>query len=460
MLLVVALPYAAKQPAYVWPLLTKSRFYRNRKLRSATHKAPYAGIPYTASSAPGVATKPIMEDQTIVKQAGEYVFRLFKDRLSKKLVYHNYKHTFETVAEAQELGQRSKLTEDQLQDLALAAWFHDTGYVNTYDGHEEESIRIATEWLQEKGYPQERIDLIAGIIMATRHDLEPETLLQELLVDADMSNIGKETFFATAELLRVEWEIFRDKFFSDSEWEQFQMDFLLSTTFHTNQAQRKFASQLGLNIQEQRSRLSQQLEKKKEAEKKSRKTLAQPKRGIETMFRNTYRTHLNLSAIADNKANMMISLNAIIISVIITYLSAKTSTVGTDYATHRTFIIPISILLLTTLGSVVFAIISAQPEVTSFRMKKKKDQRQDTRKVSLLFFGNFTKLPLEDFQAGMNDIMRDKKSLYNNMITDIYYLGEVLNRKYKILRISYTIFMIGLVLTVAGFVYAVVSSAS
>lgn len=66
-------------------------------------------------------------------------------------------------------------------------------------------------------------------------------------------------------------------------------------------------------------------------------------------------------------------------------------------------------------------------------------------------------LPLEEFQSGMHDIMRDKKSLYNNMITDIYYLGDVLNRKYKILRISYTIFMVGLVLTVVGFAVAVAS---
>jgi hypothetical protein len=168
------------------------------------------------------------------------------------------------------------------------------------------------------------------------------------------------------------------------------------------------------------------------------------------MFRNTYRTHLNLSAIADNKANMMISLNAIILSVIITYLSTKTSVSGAEFAQHRSVLIPIGTLLLTTLGSVIFAIISAQPEVTSFKINKN-PSKINSRKVNLLFFGNFTNIPLEDFQQGMHEIMRDKKSLYNNMITDIYYLGEVLSRKYKILRISYTIFMVGLVLTVIAF---------
>ncbi|MBC5992714.1 Pycsar system effector family protein [Pontibacter cellulosilyticus] len=393
-----------------------------------------------------------MKDQNIVKQAGEFIFKLFKERLSKKLVYHNYKHTYETVAEAEDLGRRSELKEDELQDLALAAWFHDAGYVDTYADHEAASVKIATAWLQEQHYPEERIDRVCRIIMSTKHDQQPKGLLEELLVDADMSNIGKETFFATAELLRVEWEIFQDKFFTDREWAQFQIDFLLSTTFHTNQAQRKFAGQLGLNIQEQRKQLKKEVKKKKKQEKKHRETLAQPKRGIETMFRNTYRTHLNLSAIADNKANMMISLNAIILSVIITYLSAKTSATGSEFAQHRTLLIPVGTLVLTTLGSVIFAIISAQPEVTSFSFKKDK---MNSRKINLLFFGNFTRLPLEDFQSGMHEIMRDKKSLYNNMITDIYYLGEVLNKKYKILRVSYTIFMVGLVLTVIAFAIAV-----
>ncbi len=389
-----------------------------------------------------------MKDQDIIKQASEFVFKLFKEKLSKKLVYHNYKHTFETAKEALDLGERHQLPPDELQDLVLAAWFHDTGYIDAYKGHEEESVRYATEWLEREQYPPVRIERIVSCIMATKHGSETNSLLQDILVDADLSNIGKKSFFANAELLRVELEIFQDKFFTDQEWAQFQIDFLLGVSFRTREAQRKYAEQLGLNIQEQRRRLSQESKILKQEEKKSRETLAQPKRGIETMFRNTYRTHLNLSAIADNKANMMISLNAIILSVVITYLSAKTSVSGTEFAQHRSLLLPVGMLLLTTLGSIIFAIISAQPDITSFNVNKNKT---DGRKVNLLFFGNFTHLALEDFQKGMHEIMRDKKSLYTNMITDIYYLGHVLKRKYRILRISYTIFMIGLVLTVVAF---------
>jgi hypothetical protein len=115
--------------------------------------------------------------------------------------------------------------------------------------------------------------------------------------------------------------------------------------------------------------------------------------------------------------------------------------------------VPVGTLLLTTIGSVVSAIMSAQPDVTSFNIRPNKVK---SKRVNLLFFGNFTKIPLEDFQSGMHDIMREKDALYNNMIIDIYYLGEVLSKKYRLLRISYTIFMIGLILTVLSFVIAIV----
>lgn len=394
----------------------------------------------------------INEKQEIIQKASNYVVTLFKEKLSKKYVYHNFKHTSEIAKEAASLADEYQLPKTEKEILVLAAWFHDTGYMDTYQGHEERSVELATAFLQQENYPAEQIQMVVYCILATKAGANAANLLEEILADADISNIGKKSFFANAELLRAEWEIFLNKFFTDAEWAQYQLDFLQATHFRTEVAQRKYAAQLAENIQAQGDILAESTKKEKKAEKKKNKTYAQPKRGIETMFQSTYSNHMNLSSIADNKANMMISLNAIIMSVIITYLGAKTSVIGTEFTRNPILMVPISILLLTTLGSVVSAIMSAQPEVTSFNIKPNKVK---SKKVNLLFFGNFTKLPLEDFQAGMQEIMREKDALYNNMITDIYYLGEVLAKKYRLLRISYTIFMIGLILTVVAFVIAI-----
>ncbi|MBA9078349.1 MULTISPECIES: Pycsar system effector family protein [Rufibacter] len=393
-----------------------------------------------------------MEKEDLIRKAGNYVFALFKEKLSKKLVYHNYKHTFEVVKEARQLSEGYHLSEEELEILLLAAWFHDTGYVSTYEGHEDESVEVATTFLREEGYAEESITQVARCIMATKHGQLTHHILEDILVDADIANIGKETFFATAELLRVEWEIFMNRTFSDLEWAQFQLDFLLSVSFRTQTAQAKYSKQLSKNIQAQRNHLLDLTKKKKKKEKQDRETLAQPKRGIETMFKSTYDNHISLSAIADNKANMMISLNSIIMSIIITYLGTKSSIIGAEFTRNPILMIPVGILLATSLASVISAIISAQPEVTSFRLRPNK---LTSRRINLLFFGNFTKIPLEDFQSGMHDIMRNKNALYNNMITDIYYLGDVLSKKYRLLRISYTIFMIGIILTVLSFVIAI-----
>jgi predicted metal-dependent HD superfamily phosphohydrolase len=394
-----------------------------------------------------------MKDQEIIPKASNHVFSLFKERLSRKLVYHNYKHTAEIAKEVRNLATPYNLSPADLEALELAAWFHDTGYIDTYNGHEEKSVDYATAFLEAEGYPADRIQVITDCILATRQETPSASLLQEILVDADISNIGKESFFSNAELLRVEWEVFLNKFFTDAEWAQYQLDFLLGREFKTEAARQQLSEQLQANIKEQRQRHEHLVKDQKKKNKKQRETLAQPKRGIETMFQSTYQNHMSLSGIADNKANMMISLNAIILSVIITYLGAKTSVLGTEFTRNPILMVPIGILILTTLGSVVSAIMSAQPEVTSFNIRPNKVQ---SKKVNILFFGNFTKLPLEDFQAGMHELMREKDTLYNNMITDIYYLGDVLSKKYRLLRISYTIFMIGLILTVLSFIVAIV----
>ncbi len=394
----------------------------------------------------------VNKEQELIQKASNYVQTLFKDKLSKKYVYHNYRHTAEITQEASFLADDYQLPELDKEILLLAAWFHDTGYIDTYQGHEEKSADIAIIFLQQQNYPPPHIQRVKNCILATKAGSKPANLTEEILADADISNIGKKSFFPNAELLRAEWEIFLDKFYTDAEWAQYQLDFLQATQFRTEAAQRRYNEQLTKNIAEQQGILTESAKKEKKEEKKKRKTFAQPKRGIETMFHSTYSNHMNLSSIADNKANMMISLNAIIMSVIITYLGAKTSVIGTEFTRNPILMIPVGILLLTTLGSVVSAIMSAQPEVTSFNIKPNKVQ---SKKVNLLFFGNFTKLPLEDFQAGMYDLMREKDALYTNMITDIYYLGDVLAKKYQLLRISYTIFMIGLILTVIAFVIAI-----
>ncbi|AII52380.1 Pycsar system effector family protein [Hymenobacter sp. APR13] len=395
------------------------------------------------------------EKSELLKQAKAYVTQLFEEKLPKQLVYHSLDHTVAVVKEARKLGEDSGLGAPDQETLLLAAWFHDTGYTEVYDGHEYRSMELAKVWLTQQGYDPERTALVQDLIRATHRNEAGETELHQLLMDADMSGMGREDFFANAELLRAEWETTLGKTYSSTEWAESQLDFLHSAKFHTDAAKSRYGEQFKANLKEQRDLLKKTEKKKKKKDEEENGTFAEPKRGIETMFRTMYSNHMKLSDMADKKANMMISLNAVLLSVIITYLGAKAGTksgvLSPTIMNNPVLTIPIGLLLATALGSVVSAILCAQPDVTSFKWLKKSPQIATNRRVNLLFFGNFSKLSLDDFQSGMTELMGKKDALYTNMVTDIYYLGDVLTRKYRLLRISYTIFMVGLILTALSF---------
>ncbi|WP_226163081.1 Pycsar system effector family protein [Hymenobacter terricola] len=390
----------------------------------------------------------------LVKEAQADVTELLTKGLSPMLTYHSLRHTEAVVKECRALATAAELTPDDTEALLLAAWFHDSGYLDVYDGHEFRSMERAAAWLAEHGVPTPRIELIQGLIKATHRDSTAETDLQKLLVDADMSNLARDDFRSRAELLRTEWELVLGKSYTNPEWAELQLNFMLGHKFHSEAGKERYRKEFKKNVDEQRDRLKKTEKKDKKKNKEKSETFAEPKRGIETMFRTMYGNHVKLSAMADKKASMMIQLNAVLISVIITYLGAKMGKAGNLaplMGNNPVLGIPISILLITALGSVTTAILSAQPDVTSFNWLKKSPEIASNRRVNLLFFGQFTKLSLDHFQSGMREMMRQKEAIYTNMVTDVYYLGEVLARKYALLRSSYTIFMVGLILTALSF---------
>ena len=391
----------------------------------------------------------------IVEAACAYVERLFSDRLPAKMVFHDLGHTRQVVKAARRLALDQQLSPADTEALLLAAYFHDTGYTEKYLGHEAVSAAPAAGFLKAQNYPAAGIELIEKLIRATEYGAESAGPLADTLVDADLSGMGREEFTAAGERLRLEWEMYvPERTYSTPDWIQYQLDFLTDHQFRTAAARARYGPGRLENIRTQEKTIDKLRKKEKKKEKESRDTLAQPKRGIETMYHNLYTTHTNLSGMADQKANMMIQLNTLLISALITYLAARSTTTGIAMLQNPIVAVPGGLLLATALGSVVTAILSAQPEITSFRLNTKVKPTAN-RRINLLFFGNFVKLPLEEFQEGMRDLMRQKDALYMNMTTDIYYLGDVLSKKYRLLKISYTIFMVGIILVVFSFVISI-----
>ncbi len=182
--------------------------------------------------------------------------------------------------------------------------------------------------------------------------------------------------------------------------------------------------------------------KKKKKDKEKDKSGLGTSRGIETMFRTSYRTNMDLSGLADSKANIMISINGIIISIILASISPKIDA-------NPWLLVPTAVLLLTCLASIALAVLAARPRVSS-EVINLEDVRESNKNI--LFFGNFVSMPEDEFVIGIKELLQNTDNLYINMIRDIYGLGTVLEKKFTLLRRSYNIFMGGLIIGVLLFI--------
>ena len=169
-----------------------------------------------------------------------------------------------------------------------------------------------------------------------------------------------------------------------------------------------------------------------------------PDRGIETMFRTTSHNHIMLSQMVDSKASILITINSIILSLVVSVLIRKLEE-------NSYLLIPTIILITVCLATMVFSILASRPNVSSGKFRREDIKNKRT---NLLFFGNFHAMNVEDYEWGMKEMMKDADYLYGSLIKDIYYLGKVLGRKYRFLRIAYSIFMYGFVMAILSFIIA------
>lgn len=164
-------------------------------------------------------------------------------------------------------------------------------------------------------------------------------------------------------------------------------------------------------------------------------------RGIETLFKSSYRVQMELTALADNKANMMISINGIIMSIILASVAPKLDS-------NPWLLLPTLLLLVGSLISMIFAILAARPRVMRHPITLSDLKNSQG---NILFFGNFANMSAPDFVTGMEELMQDRQLTYDTMIRNIHSLGSVLNKKFGLLQIAYTSFMIALCLGVSSF---------
>ena len=382
-----------------------------------------------------------------------YVFNLFKDNLSLDFTYHNFMHTVKVVEAIKTLCINEQISVDRQEQLIVAGWFHDTGYTKTVLGHENESVKIANEYLTSAYFSPDFIANVEAYILATKINYTPKNIEESIIKDADNFHLGQEEYPKISELLRDEIAKVCKKEFSDYEWNVENRNFFLNVHhFYTDSAKDLWQKGKENNLIYTQNKIKEieligDVPNKFELKKKKNDKMQQPDRGVDTLFRVTLNNHTRLSDIADSKANILLSVNAIVISIALSTLIPKLATPKNEY-----LLLPSIVMLFSSVVSIVFAILATKPNVT-YESFNEEDVK--LKKVNLLFFGNFYQMSLEAYEEAMQELMKDRDYLYNSLTRDLYFLGKVLERKYRLLSITYTIFMIGTILSVLTFSYAV-----
>lgn len=387
----------------------------------------------------------------LLNKTEDFVKNLFQNKLPNTFIYHNLNHTERVVESSKEILENSEISVKDQGTVLLAAWLHDTGYTKTIKGHEDESVEIADKFLNDEGVDPDRIAKVKACILATKPENEPKNECEKIIRDADAAHLGKDYFEETTELLRQELKLNKVKNYKTSEWIQENIMMLTKKhTFYTAYAQREWKPQKDenlLKLLQKQKKLRKTFQKEKtKAKLKAKYKNDNPERSRQTLYRTVLRNHLKLSDIADSKANILLSVNAIVISLALANIIPKL-----DSASNRHLMIPTLILVCFSVASIVLSIMSTRPNVTSGEFTR---EQVKNRKVNILFFGNFHKMPIDQYKWAMDELLDNKEHVYDMLTMDLYYLGVVLHRKYKILRWTYTIFMTGIIISVISFVVA------
>lgn len=383
----------------------------------------------------------------IIEKTKVFATDLLTNVLDSKHLYHNLRHTERVVKSTKELLDAHDLTEEDHEILIISAWLHDTGYTEGTENHEQSSCALADGFLRKEGYPEDKLRDVCDCIMATKRFYEPQNLREEIIRDADSSHFGQKSYLETADYLREELALLGIKEYSNKEWRKANMImFRTEHRFYTDYAKENWQSGKDKNLKKLVKEKKVEKEIAKKEALKAKYKSESPDRGVQTLFRVTLKNHLTLSDIADTKANILLSVNAIIISVALSNLIPKLDNPSNTY-----LIFPTLIFLTFSVVSMVLAVLATRPNITSGEFTK--DDVAE-KKVNLLFFGNFHKMKLSDYEWAIGELVKDKDYIYSSLTKDLYFLGLVLHRKYKILRLTYVIFMVGIVISVIAFALA------
>ena len=390
----------------------------------------------------------------LLRETALYVQEYNNNHFSEQYSFHNYNRTVNIVRNCDALGVRMNLDKQNLKILHLTGWFLELGYSRDFNNYQEHSVQLAREYFKTLGPEDDILEQMEEAILSTRVPQQPVSVIAQIICDAGMYHLASKDTVANAEVLRAEYAAIVQKEFTDEEWINENIKMISDHFYFTAAAKELFQKRKDKNLSVFKKKLIKNIPKETPGQpdeilkEKPEKIIVEEdyklERGVETFFRITEQRHMELSKNAHDKASLLISVNAIVISIVLSVLFTKLED-------NKYLLLPTLLLVVSCSLTIIFAILSTRPRLIDSTSKNKP---LDDHEINIIFFGDFSKLSLTEYKKEMKATYRNREDLYNSLSKDIYYQGIILVWKYKYIKISYNIFMYGFITTILSFIIA------
>ena len=185
----------------------------------------------------------------LIEAVRNYVIVFLSENLSDQLSFHNIGHTYEVADAVREIGLQTYLSEEEMLIVQVSAWFHDCGYANTYIGHEDESKKLAMNFLKKFGSDENFIEAVLRCIESTKYPPQPASLLEKVMCDADMYHLTKANYAKYSKAIRQEFETYLGLVYTNQEWQMKNYQFLTEHQYFTDYGKEILSRFKDVNIQ-------------------------------------------------------------------------------------------------------------------------------------------------------------------------------------------------------------------
>ncbi|MEM7371860.1 MAG: Pycsar system effector family protein [Bacteroidota bacterium] len=409
-----------------------------------------------------------MSSPNILEQVQLYASPLISE-LPDQLVYHDIKYFIRLRKHLRKIGQESHISEEELELLLIVSWLHgaelhDTEWVFYREGTQAKIEDIFQfehkRVLEELQFPHEKIEQIYQLFCRVALVMPPQPANQLEAIYADaivMDFTGKKGY----ERIKAVYDelLLQDVSLSKKNWYDVVLERMAQYRCFTAYGKEyldpkieKMITRLKKEKKELEAQenilLSKELNISEEELKKLKKGLNRIKgrdeRGIQTLFRTTSRNHYTLKQMVDRKSSIMITVNAIILSLVLGGI------IGQGGEALSLEMLPVVILSLTSIVSIFFAVLAIRPNKTQGTFTEEEIRN---KQGNPLFFGNFHHMHLRDYEWAVLQMLNDRNYVYGSMLRDIYFLGQSLEVQYRRIRKSLNVFLGGMVLTILVYLY-------